>query len=112
MLISHIKSVSALVYVKHAVIMITIVNKGQGIGWLKVIRIKIKTTTSNGYFTLRKHNAKKSRSQNHEVNKYSHACVMHYGLFICEGSEAYTSQAALSHPGSIGPREGRYHMTS
>lgn len=43
---------SALVYVKHAVIMITIVNKGQGIGWLKVIRIKIKTTSSNGYISL------------------------------------------------------------
>ena len=55
------------------------------------------------------------RSHGHkiiEVNKYSHACAMHYGLFICEGSEAYTSQAALFHPGSIGPREGRYHMTS
>ena len=47
-----------------------------------------------------------------EVNKYSHACAIHYGLFICEGSEAYTSQATLFHPGSIGPREGRYHMTS
>ena len=30
--LSVIKSVSALEYVKHAVIMITIVNKGQGIG--------------------------------------------------------------------------------